>query len=220
MGAQVSGRSVRVSGSSMRVPGSTPRVSGSSVRVRGSSVPGPGGGETARLLAGMLGDPLAGYLRLAARYGEVVRVPFAPRRYWFVLSRPEHAEHVLAANQDNYVKAFTYRPLRALVGNGLLTSEGEPWRRHRRLIQPVFSRREVTGLGPQMTAPARRLAARWSGLAEGSPVDLAREMSALTLEIVGLALFGANLTDDAGQLGRAMAVGQRVAVLTTFLPIG
>jgi hypothetical protein len=88
------------------------------VQVCGRSVPGPGGAEAARILAGMLGDPLAGYLRLAARYGDVVRVPFAPGRWWFLLSRPEHAEHVLAANQDNYVKAFTYRPLRALVGNG------------------------------------------------------------------------------------------------------
>ncbi len=196
------------------------QVSGSGAPVSGSGVPGPGGGEAARRLAGMLGDPLAGYLRLAARYGDVVRVPFAPRRYWFVLSRPEHAEHVLAANQDNYVKAFTYRPLRALVGNGLLTSEGEMWRKHRRLIQPVFSRREVTGFGPQMTEGARRLAALWAGLAEGSLVNVAREMSALTLEIVGQALFGADLTGDAAQLGRAMSVGQRVAVLTTFLPIG
>jgi cytochrome P450 len=186
----------------------------------GSAIPGPGGGEAARILAGMLGDPLAGYLRLTARYGDVVRVPFAPRRWWFLLSRPEHAEHVLAVNQDNYVKAFTYRPLRALVGDGLLTSEGETWRRHRRLVQPVFSRREVTGFGPPMTAAARRLAARWAGLAEGELVDVAREMSALTLEIVGRALFGADLTGEAAQLGRAMSAGQRAVVLTTFLPLG
>ena len=127
------------------------------MRVPGDGVPGPSGAESARLLAGMLGDPLAGYVRLTARYGDAVRVPFAPRRWWFVLNRPEHAEHVLAANQDNYVKAFTYRPLRALVGDGLLTSEGEIWRRHRRLIQPVFSRREVSRSGPYMAAAARRL---------------------------------------------------------------
>src|SRR5215467_7015172 len=192
---------------------------GMAIRVTDGVVPGPGGAEAARLLATMVRDPLGAYVRLTARYGDAVRVPFAPRRWSFLLSRPEHAEHVLAANQDNYVKAFTYRPLRALVGNGLLTSEGQMWRRHRRLIQPVFSRREVTGFGPQMTAPARRLAARWAGLAEGAPVNVAREMSALTLEIVGLALFGADLTGDAGQLGRAMSAGQRVAVLTTFLPI-
>jgi cytochrome P450 len=168
----------------------------------------------------MLGDPLAGYLRLSARYGDVVRVPFAPRRSFFLLSRPEHAEHVLAANQDGYVKAFTYRPLRALVGNGLLTSEGEHWRRHRRLIQPVFSRREVTGLGPQMAAAARRLARRWEDLADGSLVNVAGAMGAVTLEVVGLALFGADLTGDTEQMGRAMSVGQRAVVLTTFLPIG
>lgn len=94
---------------------------------------------------------------------------------------------MLAANQDNYVKAFTYRPLRALVGNGLLTSEGEVWRRHRRLIQPVFSRRDVTGFGPHMTAAARRLVRRWEALPCGSLVDVAQEMSALALEIAGLA---------------------------------
>jgi cytochrome P450 len=167
----------------------------------------------------MLGDPLAGYLRLSTRYGEAVRVPYAPRRWFFLLSRPEHAEHVLATNQDNYVKAFTYRPLRALVGNGLLTSEGEAWRRHRRLIQPVFSRREVTGFGPPMTAAARRLARRWEGLAEGSLINVAAEMSALTLEIAGLALFGADLTGDAEQVGRAMSAGQRAVVLTALLPV-
>jgi cytochrome P450 len=189
------------------------------IRVAGDGVPGPGSAESARLLAGMLGDPLAGYVRLTARYGDAVRVPFAPRRSWFLLSRPEHAEHVLAANQDNYVKAFTYRPLRALVGDGLLTSEGDTWRRHRRLIQPVFSRRDVTGFGPQMTAAAQRLAGRWTALPDGSLVNVAQEMGALTLGIVGLALFGADLTGDAARMGQAMSAGQRVAVLTTFLPI-
>jgi cytochrome P450 len=180
----------------------------------------PGRAEAARSLAGMLRDPLGGYLRLSARYGDAVRVPFAPGRYVFLLGRPEHAEHVLAVNQDNYVKAFTYRPLRALVGNGLLTSEGEQWRRHRRLVQPVFSRREVTRFGPAMTTVARRLAARWGRLADGSVINAAAEMSALALEIAGRALFGADLTGDATVLGRAMTVGQRAAMMTTLLPIG
>ncbi len=189
------------------------------VRVAGKTAPGPGGGEAARVLAGMLTDPLAGYVRLARRYGDVVRVPFTPQRGFFLLSRPEHAEHVLAANQDNYAKAFTYRPLRALVGDGLLTSEGELWRRHRRLAQPVFSRRTVTGFGPHMTAAARRLIRRWDGLAEGSLVNVAREMSALTLEIVGHALFGGDLTGDTDELGRAISVGQQAVALTALLPI-
>lgn len=148
-----------------------------------------------------------------------MRVPFAPRRSFFLLSRPEHAEHVLAANQDNYIKAFTYRPLRALVGNGLLTSDGQTWRRHRRLVQPVFSRRQVTQFAPHMTAAAGRLARRWAAVPDGSLVDVAREMSALTLEIAGLALFGADLAGEAAEVSRAMAVGQRAAILTMLLPV-
>ncbi|HUY45835.1 MAG TPA: hypothetical protein VMV92_08935 [Streptosporangiaceae bacterium] len=92
----------------------------------------------------MLSNPLAGYVRLAARHGDAVRVPFVPQRSFFLLSRPEHAGHVLAANQDNYVKAFTYRPLRALVGNGLLTSEGE-----------VMSAAAAAGRGLPPGQPAR-----------------------------------------------------------------
>ena len=185
----------------------------------GPGVPGPGVGEAAWVLARVPADPLGTYLRLHARYGDAIRVPFAPGRSFFLLGRPEHAEHVLAANQDNYVKAFTYRPLRALVGNGLLTSEGETWRRHRRLVQPVFSRRQVAQFGPHMTAAAGRLAGRWAGLPDGSLVDVAREMSALTLEVAGLALFGADLTGDAAEMSRAMAVGQRAAILTMLLPV-
>jgi cytochrome P450 len=189
------------------------------VRVPSGPVPGPGGREAARILARMVADPLAGYVRLARRYGDVVRVPITPRRGLFLLSRPEHAEHVLAASQDNYVKAFTYRPLRALVGDGLLTTEGERWRRHRRLAQPVFSRRVVTGFGPHMTAGARRLVRRWDGLPDGSLVNVPREMSALALEIVGHALFGADLTGDADELSRAISVGQQAVALTALLPI-
>lgn len=66
------------------------------MRVAGGRVAGPGGGAAARVLAGLLADPLAGYVRLSARYGDAVQVPFAPRRSFFLLSRPEHAGHVLA----------------------------------------------------------------------------------------------------------------------------
>ncbi len=182
-------------------------------------MPGPGGAAAARVLARLPGDPLGAYLRLSARYGDAVRVPFTPHRSFFLLGRPEHAGHVLAANQDNYLKAFTYRPLRALVGNGLLTSEGETWRRHRRLVQPVFSRRQVAQFGPQMTAAAQRLARSWDAVPGGSLIDLTREMGALTLEIAGLALFGADLTGEAAGVSRAMVTGQRAVIATMLLPV-
>src|SRR5580700_1845525 len=148
----------------------------SATLVRTHAIPGPRPAQAARRLASLLRDPLAAYLGLAAAYGDAIRVPIAPRQYLFLLSRPEHAEHVLAVNQDNYVKAFTYRPLRALIGNGLLTSEGDRWRQHRRLIQPVFSRRHVASFGPAMTEAARQLTARWESMAEGTVINVAGQM--------------------------------------------
>jgi cytochrome P450 len=128
----------------------------------------------AAFIASAARSPLDGCLRLAARHGDTIRVPCRPGNSFYLLSRPEHAEHVLAANQDNYVKAFTYRPLRALIGDGLLTSEGERRRRHRRVVQPLFSRRHVTAFGPAMTEAARRLTARWDSLAEGTVISGSR----------------------------------------------
>src|ERR1700722_5304226 len=142
--------------------------------VPGSRVRGLHGRGAAGRLATLLRDPLAGYLSMYAAYGDTIRVPISPTSCFFVLTRPEYAEHVLAANQDNYVKAFTYRPLRALIGNGLLTSEGEQWRRHRRpgrsagkacgpggggggpppggSPRRLSPRRDVRSFGPAMTA--------------------------------------------------------------------
>ena len=187
--------------------------------VRRDVTPGPNGREAVPCLVSMLRDPLAGYLSLAARYGDAIRVPISPKSSIFLLSRPEHAEHVLAHNQDNYVKAFTYRPLRALIGNGLLTSEGDDWRRHRRLIQPLFSRRDVRSFGPAMTEAASRMLKDWDSLPAGSEIEVGGRMSALALDVVGRALFGTDLTSEAELIGRAMSAGQRVAVLATFVPL-
>jgi cytochrome P450 len=184
-----------------------------------AAVPGPNAAGAAAFIASVLRNPLGGYLRLAGRYGDTIRVPYRPGNSLYLLSRPEHAEHVLAANQDNYVKAFTYRPLRALIGDGLLTSEGERWRQHRRVVQPVFSRRHVTAFGPAMTAAARQLTSRWDSLPDGTTINVAGQMSALALDIVGQALFGSDLSGDAEQVGRAMNAGQRVATLATFVPV-
>ena len=128
------------------------------------TAPGPRGAAAARIIAGFVNRPLGSYRRLAA-YGDIVEMPISPGRRLFVLSRPSYAEHVLARNQDNYVKAFTYRPLRVFLGSGLLTSDGDTWRRHRRLVQPVFSRRQVAAFAPQMVAGPRT---RTSGMSRRS----------------------------------------------------
>lgn len=183
-----------------------------------TAVPGPRARSTGAVLASLVRNPLQAYVGLAANYGDTVRIPIGPRSSWFLLSRPEHAEHVLASNQDNYVKAFTYRPLRALIGDGLLTTEGDTWRQHRRLVQPLFSRRDVTMFGPAITDATRRMLAKWAELPDGCQLDVAAAMSRLALDVVGH-VFGADLTSDADQMRRAMNAGQQVAMMATLLPL-
>ncbi|MGP4029987.1 cytochrome P450 [Actinomadura sp. 3N407] len=183
--------------------------------VTGGSVAGPGAVEAARWWMRMMRDPLATYGALGRRYGDTVRVPFGVGRALYVLSRPEHAEHVLVANQDNYVKAFTYRPLRAVIGEGLLTSEGDTWRRHRRVVGPVFAQRHVVGFAPQIVETAVAAVERWP---DGVMLDAAGELRRLTLDVVGRALFGSELAGEAGRTGRSLETLQRGAVIGTFLP--
>ncbi|WP_454561589.1 cytochrome P450 [Mycobacterium haemophilum] len=178
------------------------------------TVPGPSGAEALRWWARMVRNPLATYLGLQRAYGDAVRIPFRRNRPLLLLSRPEHAEHVLVAHQRNYVKAITYRPLRAFLGSGLLTSEGEIWERHRGIIQPVFARRQLSGFAPDIVAAAQHRTAMWR---DGDIVDVSAQMRALTLEIVGRVLFGAPLGGFAQRVGDALAAVQHATVVGVLL---
>ncbi|MQA86232.1 MAG: cytochrome P450 [Streptosporangiales bacterium] len=187
-----------------------------------AGIPGPRGAQALRAWVSLLRRPLATMVQLVQQYGDAVTTPISPRARFFLLTRPEHAEHVLATHQDNYVKAWTYQALRAMLGSGLLTSEGEQWRRHRRLVQPVFARRYVRSFAPLMVGAASRTLDRWNALSSSSGVeapmvDAAAEMNRLTLDVVGRALFGIDLRDDAQRVAHAVTVLQAASVNPAFL---
>jgi cytochrome P450 len=179
--------------------------------------PGPRGGDAVRTLGRFAaGRPLEASTSLFARYGDTVYLPVRPWEGLYLFSLPEQAEHVLAANQDNYIKPFTYRPLRLMLGDGLVTAEDPLWRRHRRIIQPVFSSRNVTLFAGEMDAAAQRAVQRWNG---SQTVELATEMSTLTLDVVGRVLLGADLITEARPLRRALADAQWLGLLAACLPV-
>ncbi|AXK34859.1 cytochrome P450 [Streptomyces armeniacus] len=169
---------------------------------------GPGRAEAALLLPEIGRDPLSAALGLYRRYGDLVRVPLLPRHTLFLMCHPAHAEHVLVSNEANYRKAATYRPLRVFLGDGLVTSEGALWERQRRLIQPIFSHRRVSGFLPGMTAQVRGTLDGWDLLPDGALVHVSETMSRLTLNIVGEALFGADLR-GAGERVSAAVTGMQ-----------
>jgi cytochrome P450 len=117
---------------------------------------------------------------------------------------PDDIESVLSTNARNFLKSMTLRSnfFQRLVGNGLVTSEGDFWRRQRRLAQPAFHRQRISGYGDVMVEYSARAASSWK---EGETRDIHRDMMRLTLEIVVKTLFDADISQDADNVGRILA---------------
>lgn len=173
---------------------------------RGRAV-GPSGGLFLGVTREFMTDPLQFLLRCFQQYGDTVRIRLGPSGivpdYWLA-AHPRDVEHVLKGNQNAYRKSPTYRPIRNFLGDGLLTSDGDTWLRHRRIAQPTFSTRSIDALVPTMVAAAREGLERWDELV-GQRVEMADEMSRLTLKVVGDALFSMDLADDSSLVAPALA---------------
>ena len=155
-------------------------------------------------------DPL-GLLERLATYGDVVRLR-VPRGDAYLLNHPDLVRGVLVNDHREFRKGPTIQAAKLLLGESLLTSEGEHHRRQRRLIQPMFHHERIATYGETMVRLAERTNARWS---DGGELDVHAEMGALTLAIVGETLFGADidearsatvrraLTDSLGMFDRA-----------------
>jgi cytochrome P450 len=138
-------------------------------------------------------NPTSVFLDAARRYGEVSYFKIGPR-HGFLVTNPADIRHVLQDNARNYRKSPLYDKLRVLVGNGLLTSEGDFWLRQRRIAQPAFHRQRIAALAGVMAEAARDAAAQWETIAAaGRPVDVDEEMMRLTRTVVLRTLLGADL---------------------------
>src|ERR1700758_5346735 len=165
---------------------------------RSDRPPGPRGHLLLGNLREVQRDPL-GLLRDGFRdHGDVVRLRFGTTRA-LLLAHPDHIRHVLHDNHRNYDKHnVDYAMLRRLLGNVLLTSDGEFWHRQRRLIAPMFHRQRVAGFCNVMVNSTLEMLERWDALAQsGQPFDVVAEMTRLTLAIVAKALFSADVSDEA-----------------------
>jgi len=159
-------------------------------------------------------DPLAVFVELAREYGDIVRIPMGPQGFVLV-AHPELAREVLVTRPKTFVRGYAHRGLSLLLGEGLLTSQGDFHRHQRRLAQPAFHAERLVGYGETVVANAERWDARWSAR-EHTVVDVHDEMLALTLGIVGETLFGAHMESQtsaiAEALGDALSVGPAALV--------
>ncbi len=167
------------------------------------TAPGPRGLPVAGHVFEAWSDPLGLMLRASTGYGEVALLRFGPTLRYYVLSGLGAIHHVLQANAKNYVKSRNYAGVKFVLGEGLLTSEGDFWKRQRRLAQPAFHHGRLPALAAAMTRLSEEHTARWPS--DGT-VDVHAEMMRLTFRIVGETLFGTDVEGDAEPIRQALDV--------------
>ena len=156
-------------------------------------------------------DPLSFFTSVQKDHGDVVRLKFGPYVYYLV-SDPDVVKHVLVDNPKGYTKSRNYAGLKIMLGEGLLTSEGDHWRKQRKLAQPAFHRDKLAAFADQMSKATRDMLARWKAEPTGAEVfDIHVEMMRLTFRIVGLTLFSADVDGDAKEVGQALDVAMHWA---------
>src|ERR1700687_5773544 len=155
--------------------------------------PGPKGHPVLGVMPEFNRDTL-GFIERCHEYGDVVRARFLYVTSYFLFN-PADIEYILSTNAKNFVKSISLRSnfFQRLLGNGLLTSEGEFWRRQRRLAPPAFHRQRISAFRDVIVEFAERMIASWQ---EGETRDIHRDMMRLTLEIVGKTLFKADVSGD------------------------
>ena len=149
-------------------------------------------------------DPLEFLTHAAQTYGDVVEFPIPGQRVFFA-NHPDAVKQVLQTEHRTHDRATVqYQSLSLVTGNGLLTSDGELWRKERRLMQPAFHRAVLDQFVEHVDIAVDRLLASWARKRDGDVVDVDDAMMRTALEAVGRSLFSHDLSGEAGELVQAV----------------
>jgi cytochrome P450 len=192
---------------------------------RGRVPPGPSRASSVKLLAVMGRDRLGMMTRAAARYGDAARLPVGHKELYF-FNHPDHAKHVLADNAANYHKGIGLVHARRALGDGLLTSEGALWRKQRTVVQPAFQSRRMAEQAGVIAEEAAALVHRLRAAGRDGPVDVLKQMTGLTLGVLGRVLLDTDLgrfpsigDDFAAVQDQAMFELATLSAVPTWLPL-
>jgi cytochrome P450 len=177
--------------------------------------PGPKGPILIGNALQILREPFDFPVRCAHEYGDVVRLRFGTLVFYLV-SHPDAIEQVLRRDHRYFIKDKGTRMLSSFLGEGLLTSEGDVWRRQRRLAQPAFQLDQIQKYGAVMVAFSQRMLQEWQ---PGQTRDVHADMNRLTMEIAGQTLLGASVAGAADRVSWAMQViMEHFAGMAALLP--
>lgn len=169
------------------------------------TLPGPKRYPIVGSLPELAKDPMRFLFGAQRQHGDRFYYQMMNNHVYF-LAHPDDIKHVLQDNHQNYYKHKLYGLVKPLIGEGLLTSEGQTWLTNRRLIQPVFHRQRIAGFAEMMQeSTVALIETRLRNYHDGRAFDLLPEMMRLTLTVVARALFSRDISGDADEVGRALS---------------
>ena len=170
-------------------------------KIPGKPAPGPVGLPFLGVIPQLRKGALQFFLKAALQYGDVVRLDMGPRKL-FLVTHPDQVKYILQDNNRNYTKGYDI--VKPLLGEGLVTSDGESWRRQRRLMQPVFNHDRIAKFADVMVEETQRMLGRWLDHHDLSqPLNVASEMMRLTQSIILRTMFSTSLGSQGPRLSQA-----------------
>jgi cytochrome P450 len=162
--------------------------------------PGPTYKLPGRLLRQFIRDPINTLSTIAREYGEISYFKLGPEHV-YLINNPDYIEKVLIYDHHNFKKGKRLQTAKAVLGEGLVTSEGDFHNHQRRLIQPIFHPKQIMIYSNIMTDYAIRMHNRWK---DGSTVDISEEMMRLTLGIICKSVLNYDVESEAQEVGKAL----------------
>jgi cytochrome P450 len=156
----------------------------------------------AKLVREFLHDPIRTLQRISYQYGDISYFKLG-RQHVYLINSPDYIEKVLVYDHRNFRKGKRLQLAKALLGEGLVTSEGDLHNRQRRIIQPIFHPKQITTYGKIITDYATRLNQKWK---DGDTLDMLREMMHLTLSIICKSVLNYDVESEAEDVGKALTI--------------
>lgn len=169
-------------------------------------IPGPKGLPFSGNLFAFRKDPLGFLTKVQREYGDVVYIRFGPSRHVYLISDPEQIKDILLTKQHAFHKAKGLQTAKAVVGEGILTSEGEKHMRQRRLLQPSFRKDRIGQYAEAMVDYTEHMLQTWR---PGETRIVTEDMMQLTLDIITHTMFGTGITSGINEIGHAIEVGMK-----------
>ena len=162
--------------------------------------PGPTYKMPGKLLRQFIHDPINTLSTIAREYGDISYFKLGPEHV-YLINNPDYIEKVLIYDHRNFKKGKRLQTAKAILGEGLVTSEGDFHNRQRRLIQPIFHPKQIMTYSNIMTDYAVRMRNRWN---DGATVDISEEMMRLTLGIICKSVLNYDVESEAQEVGKAL----------------